>query len=60
MVSNIEFWMISVQPLWQMPPGDKVNLIDPRCKDFESSKDIVQIIPISVMFIVFRGFGVFG
>ena len=50
MIYDTKLWMIRIQPLWQMPPGHKVDLSHPRGILFHAAEPVLQIVPVPISF----------
>ena len=50
MIYDTKLWMIRIQPLWQMPPGHKVDLSRPRGILFHAAEPVLQIVPVPISF----------
>ena len=48
MPDNIQFGMFYIQPVWNMSPGDQMDFPHPWCKFLNTTKPVMQIIPVSV------------
>ena len=52
MIYNMQLRIGGIQPLRQMPPGHKVYLIYPRRILFYRSEPILQIVPVTVAYLL--------
>ena len=50
MIYDVKLWMIRIQPLWQMPPGHKVNPSHPRGILFHAAEPVLKIVPVAISF----------
>ena len=48
MIYDMKLWMVCIQPLWQMPPGHKVDLSHPRSILFHAAEPIPKIVLVTV------------